>query len=313
MHVLAPCDETQTLARDRELHVVALRHGGAFGWPGAMQRVRKHPWRAAGMMAFAAHAINEVRRLRPDRIVAHWMVPCGYPIGTTLMMCGVEAQLELVAHGGDVRLLLALPKAVREGILQRIVDCRATIRFAAHASFDSLAQCVNARLRQQLRARATVRQCEIVIPDVSIDTAQIRQQRCGGALAVTVSRLVPGKRVDLAIDALRLCRGLELCVLGDGPERNRLQRLGRGAEVRFVGNVKRNCALAWIGAADVLVHTSQHEAAPTVVREARMMGVPVVACEAGDVLRWSQSDAGIRCVPADARIIADAIGAVLRL
>jgi glycosyltransferase involved in cell wall biosynthesis len=48
-----------------------------------------------------------------------------------------------------------------------------------------------------------------------------------------VSALVPYKRVDLAIEACR-CAGARLRIVGDGPERPRLERLG-GGEVEFTG------------------------------------------------------------------------------
>ena len=51
--------------------------------------------------------------------------------------------------------------------------------------------------------------------------------------------------------------------------------------------------LAWIAAADLLVSASRDEGAPTVVREARLLGTPVLAARAGDVERWAAQDPGI--------------------
>jgi glycosyltransferase involved in cell wall biosynthesis len=105
---------------------------------------------------------------------------------------------------------------------------------------------------------------------------------------------VPGKRVDRALVAARRA-GASLVVVGDGPERERLARLAEDLRVRarFVGRVPRDEALAWIAAADRLVHLSDAEGAPTVVREARALGVPVLASAAGDVPAWAASDPGI--------------------
>jgi teichuronic acid biosynthesis glycosyltransferase TuaC len=68
-----------------------------------------------------------------------------------------------------------------------------------------------------------------------------------------------------------------LVVVGDGPERSRLEALARarGVDARFVGRVPRDEALAWIGAADVLIHASEAEGLSTVVREAEALGTPV--------------------------------------
>jgi glycosyltransferase involved in cell wall biosynthesis len=49
-----------------------------------------------------------------------------------------------------------------------------------------------------------------------------------------VSALVPYKRIDVAIDAARLA-GLPLRVVGEGPERARLETQAQGAPVSFLG------------------------------------------------------------------------------
>ena len=82
--------------------------------------------------------------------------------------------------------------------------------------------------------------------------------------------------------------------------------------VVFTGNLPRREALAWIAAADVVVHPSAVEAAPTVVREARALGVPVVACDAGDVALWAASDPGITVVAASGLAIARGIEGAIR-
>jgi len=66
--------------------------------------------------------------------------------------------------------------------------------------------------------------------------------------------------------------------------------------VRFTGYLARGEALRWIAAADVLVSASAHEGAPSVVREARALGVPVVAVNAGDLAQWAKRDAGLLLV-----------------
>jgi teichuronic acid biosynthesis glycosyltransferase TuaC len=48
-----------------------------------------------------------------------------------------------------------------------------------------------------------------------------------------------------------------------------------------------------MSAADLLLSASRHEGAPTVVREARALGTPVVATDAGDLRAWAAADAGI--------------------
>ena len=113
-------------------------------------------------------------------------------------------------------------------------------------------------------------------------------------LVVIVARLIADKRVDIALRALSLLPNLRVAVVGDGPERARLQDAFPTAE--FTGNRPRSEALLYIAAADALVSASRHEGAPTVVREARALGVPVVAAPAGDLVEWARADAGIALI-----------------
>jgi glycosyltransferase involved in cell wall biosynthesis len=96
---------------------------------------------------------------------------------------------------------------------------------------------------------------------------------------VVLSRLVPHKRVENALTAWEKVRprvGGELVVIGDGPERARLERLA-GQNVRFLGTVsdaekERELAASWL-----LVHPAHHEGWGTVVMEAASFGTPALA------------------------------------
>ncbi|HKQ68288.1 MAG TPA: glycosyltransferase, partial [Polyangiaceae bacterium] len=110
------------------------------------------------------------------------------------------------------------------------------------------------------------------------------------------------KRVDLAIrEAAR--KKARLTIVGDGPLRRELEALAASLDVdaRFVGQLARSDALSSIAGADKLVCLSAAEGAPTVIREARALGVPVLATPVGDVAAWAAADEGIElfALPAD--------------
>lgn len=94
-------------------------------------------------------------------------------------------------------------------------------------------------------------------------------------------RLVPQKDVGLAIaafrDALAFRPGLSLEIVGDGPERPRLEAIARGLPVRFHGHVQD--LAPHFASADSLLLTSRFEGTPSVVIEALAAGVPVVATD----------------------------------
>jgi glycosyltransferase involved in cell wall biosynthesis len=262
---------------EREGHavtVVAPAKGGAFGAPGVAARVARRPWRALDALRWTLEARRQVARLGVDRVVAHWCLPCGWPIATAS-----TAEIELVSHGGDVRLLLAMPGAARRACVRRLAARASRWTFVSHALFEGLAAALDARTRAGMKRIARVEAARIDLPDVGGAATRRRETLGAARVAVCVARLVASKRVDRAIEHAARAGAFDvLVIVGDGPERRRLERLARRTplDVRFVGAVDRHDALAWIAAADALLHASEAEGLSTVVREAEALGTPVV-------------------------------------
>jgi len=103
--------------------------------------------------------------------------------------------------------------------------------------------------------------------------------------AITVGRLVPWKRVDGLIEALREIPELGLVIVGDGPERPRLERivqeLGISDRVYFAGQRSKTETLSLMAACDFFVLNSTYEGHPHAVLEAMALGLPVVATAVG--------------------------------
>jgi glycosyltransferase involved in cell wall biosynthesis len=85
--------------------------------------------------------------------------------------------------------------------------------------------------------------------------------------------------------------GVHVVVVGGGPELHALR--SRFGAVHFTGELPRPQALTWIAAADVVVSASRREGSPTALREARALGVPVVACTSGDLQQRAAGDPGL--------------------
>jgi glycosyltransferase involved in cell wall biosynthesis len=102
---------------------------------------------------------------------------------------------------------------------------------------------------------------------------------------VTVGRLVRWKQVDHLIEAIAECDGAGLVIVGDGPERNRLEALVRvqhlSDRVYFAGQRDKVETLSLMAACDVFVLNSTYEGFPHVVLEAMSVGLPIVATAAG--------------------------------
>lgn len=267
-------------AAGHEVVVVTPRAGGAFGWPGASTRLRERPWLGLEAAGWIARAAAKVRTSRPERVVAHWCVPSAFPIVITPPRGKVVPELEVVSHGGDIRLLRAMPESLKLRIVGSITARASAWRFVSEELLVDLTEGLPPTLAKSLEKIATVAPSPLAMMDVREDARARRKSIGDRKLFVCASRLVASKGVDRVIDYVageqRHHRPV-LVILGDGPERAHLERLARAwqIDVRFLGTTPRRETLTWIGAADEVVHASKAEGLSTVVREARELGVPV--------------------------------------
>ena len=270
--------------RDAERASVNDRpHFGAFGSPGALSRLRARPDRWLGALIFVMTARSAARKFGPfDRTVAHFILPSLWPI------CALASgEVEVVVHGSDLRLLERLPRFVRERVLRTRPGVKQNYR------------CVSTELAGRLAKLFT----NDDVPEICVAPSPIEMPELGSKtelretlgigpekLVVIVARLISSKRVDVALRAAGAIDA-KVVVCGDGPERQRLER--EFPKVHFLGQVPRKRALEWMAASDVVLSASLEEGAPTVVREARALGVPVVTADTGDVTSWAKRDTGI--------------------
>lgn len=274
--------EAETLELTKAGHVVTVMcpsHGGAFGWPGASSRLREKPTRALEAAAWVAKTKARLMREHYDRVIAHWCVPSAWPIGIELGSRRASAELEVVSHGGDVRLLSRMPASLRRRIVTSVVSRAMRWRFVSDALLETLCSALDAAAEKGLRAIASVAPSPFDMIDVRDEVEEKRRSLGDRRLYVCAGRLVASKRVDKVIDyvASRDDADPVLVVLGDGPERSHLEHLAYRwrLDARFLGKTPRRETLSWIGAAHEVVHASLAEGLSTVVREAESLGVPV--------------------------------------
>lgn len=124
------------------------------------------------------------------------------------------------------------------------------------------------------------REAAVVYPPVAAKPAAPSASGRGPAL-LSFGRLVPYKRVDLAIQAANAA-ALPLIVAGDGPERPRLERLA-GPTVTFLGEVSEERAGELMEQARALIFCAEEDFGITPV-EANAHGLPVVAYGRGAAL-----------------------------
>jgi len=163
--------------------------------------------------------------------------------------------------------------------------------------------CVSSDIARTLRRWDAVPQDKLQVVLNGIDLANFQGQPVGyeiraalgipaGAIVIgTVGRLVEVKRHDLLLRAFAALRSAGkhartwLLLVGDGPERNRLENLAASLQINdrvvFAGYQPEP---AWLyQAIDLFVLTSRHEGLPLVLLEAWASGLPVVASAVGAI------------------------------
>ena len=136
-----------------------------------------------------------------------------------------------------------------------------------------------------------------------------------GRFVLVVGRLVEQKGVDVAIRALaELQDDVRLAVLGEGPERLRLEQLARelGVADRLLLPGRVGDVAAWLRAAELVLHPVRWEGFGLAVLEAMLAGRPVVASAVSAVPELVlDGETGILVRPDDAIALAAAVAGLL--
>lgn len=174
-------------------------------------------------------------------------------------------------------------------------------RFVALTSYGKLwAQKANPFMKSKIR----------VIPNgVDLQKFKDKSQSKKGSVILSVGALIPQKRHALAIKAVSKLDFAKLFVVGKGPQKNSLNKLGKKLlGKRFeIKSVKNKDMPAVYKNADVFTFpTEKHEAFGTVLLEAMACGLPVVATN--DYVRKEiVGDAGVLVDPTDTDAYAQAL------
>ncbi|WP_298253439.1 glycosyltransferase family 4 protein [uncultured Arthrobacter sp.] len=144
---------------------------------------------------------------------------------------------------------------------------------------------VSLSTRQELRRRLGYTNPIFVVPNGTVDPPNEIGPQDPDPTVTVVSRLVPHKRIDLLLGqvavAVEAIPRLRVNIVGDGPERSRLQRiavdLGLSAVVTFHGYQPNHVRDDLLSRAWVTASTSAAEGWGCSVIEANVWGVPCVA------------------------------------
>ena len=256
------------------------------------------------------------RRLRVkqyDLLHAHMIIPDGFACVLLRKEFGIP--VVCTAHGEDIndfplrnRVLLGLTKwvlrrtdtilAVSEDILRKVeafgaACCRQVVHNGANASMFEPIPKQSARERLGLPRKAKI--------------------------ALFVGYLVMEKAVDDLLNAFASMTESDtmLCIVGDGNLKRPLMelaaQLGLGTKCLFAGYQPHDRIVEWLSASDCLVLSSLTEGLPTIIPEAMMSHLPIVATAVGGIPEVVKDGVtGFLVQPGDRKALASTVTKVLR-
>ncbi|MGM0693340.1 MAG: glycosyltransferase [Pseudomonadota bacterium] len=150
------------------------------------------------------------------------------------------------------------------------------------------------------------REAEVIYPPV--ETARFRHDRPREGFYLAASRLVPYKRIDLVIDAFNRMPDRRLVVIGDGPERRRLEALA-GPNVSLLGYQEDAVLIDHLERTRAFVFMAEEDFGILPV-EAQAAGAPVIGYGVGGVAETVvHGDTGWHVPRQDVHALIDAIHA----
>ncbi|MDR1990309.1 MAG: glycosyltransferase [Acidobacteriaceae bacterium] len=219
---------------------------------------------------------ERLRALSPDVVHAHGMFST-FAIGAVLASARVHLPSMLTVHS----LLRPAPVFMAASAVFRLFANRATLVTGVSAATVADVE------------RASGREALWIPNGVRLSDWQPAPEDREAVRVLTVTRLAPKKRTIDVVRAVAaaLCRTpdgrVRLEIIGDGPERSRLEqevmRLGLAGRVIFHGACSRARVRELLSGAALLAHPGTREAFGLAILEARASGVPVVAIASGGV------------------------------
>ncbi len=275
-----------------------LRHGLQIDHP-RYPLLPKIGMSSAPLALFAAVLPVLRRQMRQGRdfdlIDAHYFYPDG--VAAVLLGRALGRPVVVTARGDDLDLIAtyAVP--------------RRWIRWAAARAAGLIT--VSSGLQRKLAALGTAPERVRVLRN-GVDLALFHPMERGAArhalgavrpTLLAVANLVEKKRHRLMVEALAELPGVDLVIVGDGPERPAIEALARergvAGRVRLLGAMPQDRLPEIYSAADLLLLPSSREGWPNVLLESMACGTPVVVANIDGM-------ADIVAAPAAGRIVADA-------
>ncbi len=141
--------------------------------------------------------------------------------------------------------------------------------------FAAISQYIAARIK-----RIYGREAEVIYPPVEVDSIPFQEKK--EDFYLTVSRLVPYKKIDLIVEAFTQTPERKLVVIGDGPEMARIKKKA-GKNIEILGYQSDSLVRDYMKKAKAFIFAAEEDFGIVVV-EAQAAGTPVIAFGQGAAL-----------------------------
>lgn len=223
--------------------------------------------RPASIWETASHVLGAIRNTNPDVVVGHLTAGAvAARMTSVLKHAGKRAKVVEVWHGDATRHL------VRQLFLRRstnIPDASVTVS-------EVLADALAAKGMVQPARTTTIRNA---VTGGRLEPRSRARRQDSKLRVLAIGRLVPSKNIEVIIRAMSgTHKAVELTIVGDGPERDGLERLtsqlGLSDRIGFVGSRKN--VDSFYAESDVLAHPSTAEGFGLAPVEAHLRGLNLV-------------------------------------
>jgi glycosyltransferase involved in cell wall biosynthesis len=297
-----------------------------LAYPGAvLPRLKQKPlyWLLVPML-FVGLYLKLGRLLRSvkfDCVHCHWFLPQG--LVQTWRFPGADAPPFIVtSHGGD---LSSVGGGIFDFLYRRVTRRAARVSVVSHALRENAARYMPGQSA-----------ADVPITPMGVDSDRFhpanrvedyfKRYTIQGPVILFVGRLAEKKGVHYLLQAMaapELRRlSCHLVVVGDGPERMALERLGMELKldsfVHFLGPLDHTALPELYASADlfcapsVVARSGDVDGLPTVILEASASGLPCISSPVGGIGDFIESGKnGLLVPPADVPKLSEALGSLL--